>query len=121
MSLATDIVQGGFSAGQAKAIGGQVNATVTAAGSSRTDATLIKATNTICSTVAASTGVILPTAEIGSDVWIYNAGANALTIYPHTDGTINQLTANSSISLATNTAVLLKRFSTIRWIAILSA
>ena len=39
MALALDIMKGGFSAGSAKAIGGQANTAVSAAGTAITDAT----------------------------------------------------------------------------------
>jgi hypothetical protein len=45
-------------------------------------------------------GVILPVAQTGTVIHIYNAGTGALKIYPATGGAINGGTANASINLA---------------------
>ncbi len=121
MATARDLMKGGMSAGTAKAMGGQTNMTVSAAGSTQGTATALTATNNFISTAAASSGVLLATEELGSDVWIYNGGANTLTVYPHTGGKINVASTNAGVSLGTNTLMILKRFSSTQWIAIVSA
>jgi predicted RecA/RadA family phage recombinase len=50
-------------------------------------------------TVASSTGAILPVGSLPSEVTIFNDGASALTIYPPTGGSIDSGTANASVSL----------------------
>jgi len=122
MALALDIMKGGFSAGGAKAINGQIAPTVTAAGTGITDAfDLIASINTI-TTAAASSGVQLPSGEIGDQVEILNLGANTVTVYPDSSSNrINQLTAGTGFSLPINTAVKLRKFSSTRWMAWLSA
>ena len=82
MALATDIMKGGFSAGQAKAIGGQVSSAITAAGTVITDATDLVTSVNVITTAAASTGVQLPSCEICDEVEILNLGANAVKVYP---------------------------------------
>jgi len=122
MATAVDIMKGGFSPGGAKAINGQINSAVSAAGTAIGDATDLASSINVVTTAAASSGVQLQSAEIGDEVEILNLGANAVTVYP--DGTANQinnLTAGSGFLLATNTAVRLRKFTSTRWIGYLSA
>ena len=122
MAIALDIMKGGFSAGSARAIGGQVHPTVSAAGTAITDATDLRASINVITTAAASSGVQLPNVEIGDEVEILNLGANAVTVYPDTSSNrINNLTAGSGFLLGTNTAVKVKKYTTTRWMAFLSA
>jgi len=121
MALATDIMKGGFSAGSAKAINGQVNSSVTAAGTTQGTATALTASINVITTAAASTGVRLLACEIGDQQEILNLGANTVTIYPDSGSRITAVATNGGISLATNTAVKLRRFSSTRWSAFLSA
>ena len=122
MPLAREMMQGGTSAGQAKALNGQSNTSVTAAGTSITDAFDLLTSNTVITTAGSGTGVQLPSGEIGDSVDILNLGANAVIVYPDaTANRINQLTAGSGFTLAPNTACSLKKFTATRWMAFLSA
>lgn len=74
---------------------------LTAVGSSQ--ATAFALTNNTLhefTTVASSTGAILPVGVTPSEVTIYNSGANALTLYPPLGGSIDVGSANASVSLA---------------------
>jgi hypothetical protein len=66
--------------------------------------------------VPASSGVLLPPAQVGSVVTIRNAdGANALLIYPRSGGTINGGSANAPLSLAAGSSVTLWCSSSTNW------
>lgn len=122
MALALDIVRGGFSPGQARAIGGQVQSSVTAAGTTITTATDLTASINVVTTAAASSGVQLPQTEIGDSIEILNLGANAVTVYPDSSSNrINQLSAGTGFLLAANTSVWIRKFTSTRWMAYLSA
>jgi len=122
MATALDIMKGGVSAGMAKAINGQVKNSISAAGTTISDATDLSASINVVETVAASSGVQMQNAEIGDEVEILNLGANALTVYPPTTSAqINALTAGAGFLLATNTAVKLRKFTSTRWAGYLSA
>jgi len=121
MALAAQIMRGGFSAGQAKALNGAAASSVSAAGTTITDATDLTQSINVVTTAAASSGVQLPSCEIGDEVEIVNLGANALTVYPDTGSQINALSANTGFTRATNTAVKLRRFTSTRWMGFLSA
>jgi len=121
MALARDIMKGGFSAGSAKAINGQISSALSGAGTTQGTATSIVTSINVVTTAAASTGVILPACEIGDEVEILNLGANTLTVYPDSGARINQVATNGGFSLAANTAVKVRRFTSTRWIAYLSA
>lgn len=122
MALASDIMKGGFPAGQAKAINGQAKVTISAAGTVISDATDLTASVNVVTTAAASSGVQLPSAEIGDSVEILNLGANGVLVYPDSSSNrINNLSAGTGFVLATNTAVRLKKFTSTRWMGFLSA
>ena len=123
MALASELVNGGFSPGQARAIGGQINSGVSAAGTVITDATDLTAGHNIVTTVAASSGVQLPSANIGDEVFVYNGTAtNSLKVYPDSSSnTINQIAAGSAMLLAPYTGCTYKKATTTVWSASLSA
>lgn len=121
MGLARQIMGGGFSAGQAKALAGSVASAVSAAGTTISDATDLTASINVVTTAAAASGVQLPSAEIGDEVEILNLGVGAMIVYPYTSEQINALSANTGFALAPNTAVRLRKFTTTRWIGYLSA
>lgn len=122
MALALNIMRGGHSAGGAKAINGNIATGLTAAGTTITTALDLLADTNVIATCAASAGVQLPSCEIGDSCEIYNGGANACAVYPEASGSqINQITAGSSFSLATNTACFCRKITATRWIAFLSA
>lgn len=109
-------VQGsGQSGGSAIAICGDVSATVTATGTTANDAASVSAVVTRVSTAAASTGVRLPPAESGAMMFVRNDGANTLTVYPASGGTIN---GASSDSIAAGKANLYFGTSTTAWVSI---
>lgn len=122
MAIASDIMKGGVPAFMARALGGQVQSAVSAAGTTISDATDLTASINVVTTAAASSGVQLPNVQVGDSMEILNLGANAVTIYPDTSSSrINALSAGSGFLLATNTAVMLRKFTSTRWIGFLSA
>lgn len=122
MALAKDIMGGGFSAGQAQAIQGAINSAVTAAGTVITDATDLVASNNYISTAAASSGVQLPSVPLGDSLCVYNGGANAVKVYPHSStGTINAGSAGAAVTCPVNTLMTFRRWTTTKWVAMLSA
>ena len=121
MALAKQMMGGGLSAGQAKAINGAIAPAVSAAGTTQGTATTIGAGINLITTVAANSGVILPSCEKADYVEIYNAGANTLTVYPDSGSQINGVAANTGISLAINTFCGFRRMTSTRWAAQLSA
>lgn len=122
MALALNVMRGGFSAGQAKAFNGGIATALTAAGTVITDALDLLADTNVIGTCGSGAGVQLPSCEIGDSVEIYNGGANACKVYPEASGsTINGLTAGAAFQLATNTSCYVRKITSSRWIAFLSA
>ena len=72
-------------------------------------------------TVAASSGARLPSPEQGEFIFVANAGANALSVYPATGHSINALAANAAFSLAVGKNALFWAATASKWYAILSA
>lgn len=75
---------------------------ISAAGSDQPGATALGTTTyQRVTTVAASSGVRLPAAVAGTRIVVFNAQAtNALAVYPATGQVINNLSANTSFSVA---------------------
>lgn len=123
MSLASEMMGGGLSAGQAQAINGGINSSISAAGTTIADATALKAGCNIVTTVGAASGVKLMSALVGDEVMVYNGqGSNALLIYPpSSSSTINQLSAGVAVSLAPWTVIRFKKIAHLVWLAWLSA
>lgn len=122
MATARDMMKGGLSAGQARAINGQVAASVVAAGTTITDATDLTASVSVIITAASGSGVQIPSVEISDELEILNLGANTVKVYPDSStATINQLTGGAAFSLAVNTAVKVKKYTATKWMAWLSA
>ncbi len=121
MPLAAEIMGGGFSAGQAKALNGQTNFAVSAAGTTQGTATALKTTNNFVTTVGANSGVIIPNASHRDSIRIYNAGANALTIYPPVGSRIYPAATNSGITLGNPGFIELFKWSDTVWVGNMSA
>lgn len=103
MPLQNNIVASGISAIQSQAIQGRVASGLTAAGNSQATALALPADYNQFTTVAASTGTILPAMNPGDEVTIFNKGANALSVYPPVGGAINSVATNGAYSVATAT------------------
>lgn len=92
-----------------------VSPSLTATGASQgTALALFRSLNNV-TTVAASTGVVFPTATAGMRIVIRNGGANALNIYPAVGGQINSLGTNIAFSLPISTVLEFVAFSTTQW------
>lgn len=78
--------------------------TIVPAGASQGTATLINSASCILGTAAAA-GVILPPCVGQPEITLYNNSGNAQNVYPSVGQTINALTANTAISLASATAM----------------
>jgi len=91
---------------------------ISAAGTTQSTATALTKTINIVSTVSASQGVRLPSAEAGEFILVANQGVNALSVYPASGHTINNLAANASLSLAADTRRLFFAATSTAWFAI---
>lgn len=76
-----------------------VDASVTAAGTTQGTATALTKTYNIINTATANQGVKLPDAIAGTRVTVFNSTTATIKVYPNTNESINDLTANASLSL----------------------
>ena len=118
MAIPSRVQGAGQSGGATTAICCDVGNTLTAAGSSASDALALSAVHNRVSTTAASTGVKLPPAEAGAIVTVANDGANSLTVYPQTGSTID---GGASVSIATTKRRLFVGISPTVWVSLLGA
>ena len=124
MALAREIMQGGLSAGTAKAIGGGY-VTVAAAGSVIGDATPVTASMCIVTGANATTGVSIG-GEVGDEVWVFNNSGSTLKVCPESAAAISVAgtglgTAAAAFSQLTYKATIYKKVSTTQWLAVTSA
>jgi len=103
MPLQQRLVVAGMSATAAQASVGTAADQLTAAGTVQGNAAPLGADNNRFTTVGAGTGCILPAMNPGDSINVFNAGANALLIYPPVGAKINALGTNAGYSLATAT------------------
>jgi hypothetical protein len=103
MPLQSRAISSGLSAVQIAAIQGTTANNLTATGSTQGTALPLPADINKFTTVAASTGAIIPAANPGDSGTVFNGGANALSLYPPVGGKINGLGTNAAYSVAAAT------------------
>jgi hypothetical protein len=105
----------GMSAAAASSAVGGGNLTITAAGTTQANATLLPMSS-LCyvATAANNSGVIIPPGNGSGDLiatgdWflVYNADANNLLLYPPLGGALNNGTTNASLTIATKTSLMM--------------
>lgn len=114
-------------AGVAPLLAQQINGVaidgLTATGNSQGTALALPADVNVFTTVAASTGCILPASPApGDQLAVANLGANTLSVYPQSGGAIQTGAANAAFSVpAGKTAEFIARSGSVNWVALLSA
>jgi len=100
MPRASQLLAVGLTFPQTRAIVGASDTGVTATGTTLATAYNVVAPITICTTVAASSGVVLPVSNTPGDSFVvFNGGANALTVYAPSGGKVNALAAGVGYSV----------------------
>lgn len=119
MGSVSTMMGSGTPAAQAVAIGvGTIETAITATGStSQANSYGLVADSTEFTTVGANTGARLPAnAEVGSQILVFNGGANALLVFPQSGGQINNKTADTgTISIAAGKGGLFVRLTGTKW------
>lgn len=117
MPLAREVMGGGFSAGQAKALSGGFQ-TLAAAGTNQATGGVIRSSNVTVTGASGSNAVVLPVADIGDEILVYSSAAtNALLVFPPVGGNINGAAANASFSATAQTPYFFLKLSATQWIA----
>ena len=83
---------------------GDLNSSISAAGTNQATATLLTTVNNIITTVTFGQGVRLPltpTVSAGDKIWVANNGANDLWVYPPVGGILSGTTLNMPAVLPT--------------------
>lgn len=95
------------------------SASVSAAGATQGTATVLTTSYNVVTTVAASTGVILPTPSIaGLKVTVVNKGANTLNVYPNTGAAIDSAGTNIAVQIPVNGTACYQASSTTQWYSV---
>lgn len=120
--LGWKVLGSGLSSLAVTAITQDVNAAVSAAGTTQATATELTSTVSDVTTVGSGSGVVLSSKlATGDSQLVLNSGANPLSVYPPTGMKINQLAANTAILLQPNTAAEFTCLSTTKIAGFLSA
>ena len=125
MAFTREIMGGGFSAGQATALGG-AGGSLAAAGSAQTDAAAVVSSITIVTAADGTKGVILPAAQPGESCVLFNNAGSTLKVYPPTGSAISVAgtglgSANAAFSQLTYKCTLYVCQSSTQWLAITTA
>jgi len=91
---------------------------VTAAGTTQATATAIVADYNYITTVAAGSGVILPTPALGREITVVNRGANPLILYPAVGGAIDGAGTNIGVTVPVNATIVISAQSTSQWFTV---
>ena len=95
-----------------------VGPSISANGSSSTDATTLGNTVNIITSVSSGQGVQLPTATAGMTIYITNTSANSLLVYPASGATINELATNAALTQSTKATVHYVAASSTQWYSV---
>lgn len=118
MTIPSRVLAAGNAPLATEVICGVVGNSLTATGSSATDALQLSADINVVTTTASSTGVKLVPAEAGAQVVVFNNGANSLTVYPQTGSTID---GGASVAIATGKERIFFGISPTVWLSHLGA
>lgn len=122
MARKKQVMGTGNSPASANMIVGSVASGLTATGSTQADALALSADINEVTTVAASTGVILPAnCDVGDQIFVYSIGAQTLTVYAPGTETINAIAAASGFSVATAKTATFTKVNNTRWASMLTA
>lgn len=125
MKRTAKIVGGGVAPLVAGMIAGNdVQAGVTATGTTQATAAAVYGDSVSVTTVAASAGVLSfagPDPSPGDSQFISNQGANSLSVYPPVGAKFNSAATNAAFAVAAGKSVLLVCFSATQFATLLSA
>jgi hypothetical protein len=95
-----------------------ISVAVSAAGTNQGTATALTSSLSEVTSVASGQGVVLPVPEAGEIVLVANQGTNALSIYPASGHTINNLSANVALSLGVDARRLFFAVTSSHWVSL---
>lgn len=105
-----------------KYVDGDVAATLSAAGTTQSDAAAVTAAHVYVTTVGAGAGVKLVAREAGFNFSVANAqGANALLVYPWSGASFNGATADLPVNIPANGAAWFKVVTATKIICVVGA
>lgn len=118
--LVSNVLGAGTSALLAQAIGG-VGSNVVALGTNQATATPLGSSLAYLTAAAAGTGIKLPPAEMGNDVWLFNNSGQTINIYPFELSGTTFNAASPTLTIANGKGMLLKCPIAGVWISLLTA
>ncbi len=124
MALANELMGLGFSAAQARGMGGGY-AGITALGTVQADAVAVNAGSNVVAGADGTVGARLPSCEVGAEVWVFNNSGSTLKVWPDVGAAIPVTgtglgTVNNAYSLLTYKTGLFKRVTSTQWLLIVT-
>lgn len=124
MATAKEMMGGGFSAGQAQAVGGQ-SGTLAATGTTVGTAALVSASISTITGADGTKGIVLPAGQVGDEIWLFNNAASTLKVYPNSGAAITVTgtglgTVDAVYSHLTFKTVLYKMQSSTQWFIVVT-
>lgn len=111
MPIQTQLMSAGMSAGEAQSLNRVATGALT--GSGQSDGVKITAPSFILT--SGSGAAVLPTPNAGDVINFVNVSGNTASVYPASGGTINALSADAAISIATAKSCLFVAQSGTQW------
>ena len=125
MARALNLMGVGFAPAQALAIGGTTNngTALAGAGTTQSAATVINGSPDYLqgSTAVSQTGFLIPTLNVGESFYFCSATATSAVLYPPTGGTINELGANTGVTVAQQKPALVTCIAQNKFLVIIGA
>jgi acetamidase/formamidase len=122
MTTQNGMVKSGLHTVNAQEILGRIATGLTATGSTQATAYALDTSNSVFTTVAASTGAILPAAALPGDVLeVTNLGANSLSVYPPVGAAVDNGATNAAKAVAVGKSCRFRKITDTLWVANLSA
>ena len=121
MALSKEIMGGGFSAGAAQTLGGNINSALASAGSTAADATPVTTSAAIVTGADGTKGVILSAqAERRDSQMLINNSASSLKVWPPTGAAITvpgsgMGTVDAAYTLTTYATATFTRLTSTQW------
>lgn len=117
MAIKQKLISMGLSPRLAQVVCGTISPALTATGSGQSTALAMSWDDVqLFGTVGSSTGAIFAQAYGACDmVTVINAGANTLTVYPASGGTINGGSANAGVSVSNGIAAVFQTVDGLNW------
>lgn len=117
IGLSSDMMGLGMPSALANLVGDTIPASVAGVGTAQSGATSLTGTINQVTTASGQTAFLLPSTQpLGTSINVYVSTATAALVFPPSGGSINELSANASFSVAQGRVASFVRLSVTKWV-----